>query len=96
MTKDTRFVVRFNSRRDAALFYNAVQNRLNKEKAHNGFTEFSHVHHWQSDEGRIMSLFFKDPLTLEEARELSFGCDAEWKFLPSSYTFNDLLKLDWS
>lgn len=96
MDKDTRFVVKFNSRCDAMLFYNAVQKQLKKEQSYNGFTEYDHVNHWVGNGGLIVTVYFKDPMTMEEAKELSFGCDAEWELLPSSYTFEDLLNLEWS
>ena len=41
--KNARFVVKFNSRRDAALFYNAAKKELAKEDSHEGFTECDSV-----------------------------------------------------
>ena len=43
-----------------------------------------------------MTLFFKDPLSIDKTEKFSSSFDSEWKHLPSSYTFNDLLNLDWS
>lgn len=96
MNKETRFVVKFNSRRDATLFYNAVQRQLRDERSYNGFTEYESVSYWKGGGGLIAAVWFKDPVTIEEAKECSFGFDSAWKPLPSSYTFDDLLKLGWS
>ena len=96
MDKDTSFVVKFNSQRDAALFCNAVQKQLRKERSFNGFTECESVSCWKGKGGLIVAVWFEDPVTMEEAKELSFGSDAEWKLLPSSHTLDDLPKLDWS
>lgn len=96
MVKDTRFVVKFESRRDATLFYNAVQKQLKKERAFNGYTEYDHVSYWKSGGGLMVVVHFKDPMSLEEVKGFSGERRAEWKLLPFSYALDDLLKLEWS
>ena len=80
MMKDTRFVVKFNSRRDATLFYNDAQKQLKKEHSHEGFTEYESVSHWKNEGGLLVTVFFKDPLTVKEAEKFS-SFHSEWKLL---------------
>ena len=65
-------MVKFNSRRDAALFYNAVQKQLRKEHSINGFTEYESVSYWKGKSVLIVAICFKDPVTMEEAKGLLY------------------------
>ena len=82
---ERNFIVKFHSRRDATLFHNEVQKLLRKERSHNGFTEYESSSHWKESGGCLVVASFKDPLTIDEAKNFHFGFDAEWKYLTVSH-----------
>ncbi len=94
MEKQTRFVVKFNSRRDATLFHNSVQKEIKKETAYETFTEYDSVVHWSNEGGLFLTIFFKDPLTIDQAKKFT-SFESQWRFLPSTYCFSDLLNMNW-
>jgi len=96
LNMERNFIVKFHSRCDATLFHNEVQKLLRKERSYNGFTECESSSHWKENGGCLVVASFKDPLTIDEAKNFHFGFDTEWKYLPSSYILDDLLNLEWS